>query len=526
MPLWNRRGVKEQYKPEGFASQDAFIAELRVVVQKRFASFVASQPGMVMLSLVTAELVIRAIVPSLVEALFEVWKEDVLARCKRVGEICPRCGVRRKCKERNGMKVDILALTFWVPRLYLECPNCQGRSVSIVRLITGLKSGTKSLILQLRAAYCAAKESYQKASDSLRVHYNQVVERTTVRKLSLEIERRASAYVDAQRNAGLAIAATERRRRGHPVLEVTGDGGKVRTGTLVRCRPGDPGFGQTSPIRQDPKKTWDVSWKELITLDVRIPGAVDPQALDVLVPVLAGKGDRALRMLALAIRAGLGDNTEVFGLGDMGSELAHEFDEAFIAYNANWCADWTHTCGYVQKAGSVLQGLDTDDWKGRMRHALWDHDRSRVNGLLTQAAVHRVQTLPSSFEKCPIAALRTYVTNNWSYFRFAERCEQGMAYVSARAESQVRDRTKDRFAGPGVWKVENIEPKATLRAIIAEGKWDDFVNHQLMSAQNESSAQLTDRLTDAVARGLLDPGTVRDVLGITIRQEQKHERYG
>ena len=37
-------------------------------------------------------------------------------------------------------------------------------------------------------------------------------------------------------------------------------------------------------------------------------------------------------MLALAARCGLGDTTEVLGLGDLGSNLPASFDEAFVGY--------------------------------------------------------------------------------------------------------------------------------------------------------------------------------------------------
>jgi len=47
-------------------------------------------------------------------------------------------------------------------------------------------------------------------------------------------------------------------------------------------------------------------------------------------------------MLALAGRKGLGSNTRSIGLGDMGSELAAAFDEAFFDYPGSfWSAPRT-----------------------------------------------------------------------------------------------------------------------------------------------------------------------------------------
>jgi hypothetical protein len=47
------------------------------------------------------------------------------------------------------------------------------------------------------------------------------------------------------------------------------------------------------------------------------------------------------------------------------------------------------------------------------------------------------------------------------------------ARARAGAEAQVLDRTKARFSGAGTWLTENLEGKATLRAIIADGRWPD-----------------------------------------------------
>lgn len=505
----------------GIVEREQFTEELNVCVKEKFKLFLSKQPPEAILNLIVVEILIRAIVTLLVGMLFHVWKEHIITLCKQIGVECPKCKRRRKIKEKGEMNIAVLGYVFKLPRLYLECAQCHGSHVSIVCMLTGLSSGVKSIMLKLRATYCAAKESYRKASDSLKVHYGQWIERTTVRKMALEIEQGAMAYVEAQRNESLN--QKESHRRGEPILEMTADGGKVRTGKLVACHVGDKGYGQVSPVRQEPKRKWEVSWKELITFDIRLPSGLDPIALDVLVPIIAPEGERARRMLAMALRAGLGDNTEIFGLGDMGSFLAREFDVAFKTYMSQWCADWTHTFGYVKRVREILKNLCVEDWVGAMGQAIWDRDKHRVDKLLTQASAHGDWNLLSD-EKCPIEALKTYLNNNWSYLHFATRYDRGLAYVSARAESQVRDRTKDRYSGPGVWSLENLEPKATVRAIIAEGKWEDFVTHQLKLEQDMFHQQLIDRLQKAVSSGCVSAEDISKKLGILVEVHNPNEK--
>jgi hypothetical protein len=132
-------------------------------------------------------------------------------------------------------------------------------------------------------------------------------------------------------------------------------------------------------------------------------------------------------------------------------------------------------CDYVDAAATVLEQLDVGQWKHDMRDAIWQRDTGKRDALLSQARQHRVAKLPEHLQdKCPLHALKHYVVNNWHRMQAARLKEMGVDFVSARAEAQVRDRTKQRFSVPGAWRQQNIEGKATLRAVIAEGSWQNF----------------------------------------------------
>jgi hypothetical protein len=327
--------------------------------------------------------------------------------------------------------------------------------------------------------------------------------------MALEVEKEAMLFAEKTRREALARVETERRTAGPERLIVEGDGGTTRTGVLVPCVEGDAGFGKTTAKRGLPRRRRETHFREVITLDVREPGEVEASALDVLVPVTAAEGERARRMLATAARKGLGDNTRLLGLGDMGSELAPSFAEAFHAYRDSfWLADWHHTCDYVRNAATVLESIDVQAFKAAMRHAIWQRDRAQCDALLAEARRRRIKTLPAHLERCPVAALATYLKNNWKHLRHAEVAALGLPIVSARAEAQVRDRSKRRFRVAGAWPVENIEPKATLRAIIAEGRFAAFRSEQLNNARSRFATQLRERLSWAIQEGRLDANQV------------------
>ncbi|MFC1611531.1 hypothetical protein ACFL6C_11280 [Myxococcota bacterium] len=255
--------------------------------------------------------------------------------------------------------------------------------------------------------------------------------------------------------------------------------------------------------------------------------ATDPSALDAMVPILSKAGERSRRMLAIGVRSGLGDNTQVRGLGDMGSGLAASFEEAFVGYSANWSADWKHTRDYVETAGKVLMDLDVDAWCKAMKSAIWARDAVRRNELLAEAEEHRFKQLPAQYEKCPVHALTTYLKNNWKHMLFAERKQEGLPLVSARAESQVRARTKARFSVAGAWSEENLEGKAILRAIIADGRWESFKSHEIGCSSAAFELGLVARLQEAFEQGRIDSDRVSEVVGELERSaDSRQDREG
>lgn len=462
-------------------------------------------------SLDAVEGVARDIARRTSEAVFEAWTVVLEEVALATAGTCPGCSRARKVKRRPdaAMEVFVLGLKVQVPKLYLEC-DCGEVGVSITRLLTDLSSGDKSGELELMAAHSGAEQSYGKASASLEVHHGEPIERTAVRRMALEVEKEALEFAESERREMLKLAGEERRREGKPRLMATGDGGIVRTGTLVECARGDPGYGKKTPKTKRPRRKRPTQCREIINLDVREPGETTASALDVVVPITAPEGERSRRILALAMRKGLGDNTEVFGLGDMGSELAVSFDEAFVGRDpaAIYSADWKHTADYVAKAGALLEGPHPDRWIKSMKGALWNRQRKKADKLIAQARERRVAELPAHLEKCPVAALATYVNNNWTRLNAKEFKQKGLDYVSARAESQVRDRIKSRYSVPGAWREENLEGKATLRAIIADGRWPVFREHYMRTRREQFAAGLAQRLRDAVAQGRIGSDTL------------------
>ncbi len=495
---------------------DELVAELGEGVRSKTLQWLTSFGVLEATSLTIIQEAMSRVGRAAAEAVGAAWRQALVELTVALRD-CPCCGHRRKLKWRASqpLRVEVLGFTLELPKPYLECGHCEAPGVSVVTLLTGLSSGEASVQLKLAAAYCASAKSYGDSRRDIAVHYGQELERTKVRRMALEVEQEAMAFAEAERARQLMRLGGEARTVGVPLILTEADGGKVRSGKLEPCEEGDKGFGQRTAKRGLPRRKRPSCFREVITMDAREPGATESSAMDVLVPRGAQPGERSRRMLALAGRVGLGSNSRSIGLGDMGSELATSFEEAFFDYPGSfWNADWKHSCDYVEAARKVLsRRFDGLAWAKAMRDAIWNRDEIKRDELLAQARAHRVKVLPRELDKCPVAVLETYLTNNWKHMRFAELKALGLPFVSARAECQVRVRTKDRFCTAGAWRLENIEPKATLRSIIADGRWASLRAHVLEQHRRGFEKALLARLSLAVSEGRLSLAQL-DALGL------------
>jgi len=186
-------------------NESELIAALRGAVKENVEAFVAHQPTGEVVSADWMQGLCRRVLPTLAESLLDGWTEVLTDMARAVGLTCPKCGKARKCKTRPGqaMKIKMLESEVQVPKLYLECGHCDAKGVSITRLLTGLHSGDASVELKLMAGYCGAEHSYGKASRDLQAHHGQDVERTAVRRMTLEVESWAKDFVEEERREAL-----------------------------------------------------------------------------------------------------------------------------------------------------------------------------------------------------------------------------------------------------------------------------------------------------------------------------------
>jgi len=479
--------------------RDQHIHELAEIVKERTRLIVGEGSIMDLASMDWLQKVLLAVARAICVAVVEAWRDALFNVAREMLAECPGCGRRRKWKWRRTrtLKLSVVGLNFELPSPYVECLHCKAPAVNVVKLLTGLRSGDSSTELELLAGYGGGLETYRRASDDLRVHHGQEVERTKVRRMSLKVEADAVEYAEELRQEA---DEAELPPHGAACLIIEADGGSARTGKLVPCEEEDEGYGKKTAKRGMPKRKKVTQGREIITMDIRVPGEMEPRGQEAMVPAVSPPGERGRRMRTMAARSGRGQDTEMRGLGDMGSGLGRAFDGTFGKPHF-WCADWKHVTDYFDAAGKVLVDFDTEQWKAQMEDMVWNRYKSMVDHLLCQAFGHLPCPLPEDLDKCPVHSLQTYLNNNWDSLRSKQMRAEGFPFISARAESQVRDRTRRRFGGPGTWLEENLEPKATLLAIVREGSWDRFANWVRYKRSSDFRRQMIDRCQEALRQG-------------------------
>ena len=492
-------------KPQNPLEQECFTG-LEPIVKQQLRLMMSRVSLMHILDKNWLQAFVRQCFLWLAQLVCACWLAAIEDIAKKMALPCPKCGKPRKCKTRPSAKmtVRLLGCDVEVPKLYFECgqTDCDAPGISITKVLTGLRDGSASAELELAAAYTASQHSYAEASRELEVHHGQSIERTTVRRMALHVEAKAKTFLEQQRSEATSSLASP--KYGVRSLIVQSDGGSVRTGELVDCEPGDWRFGKVTPKTGKPCRKRKTQNREIITIDAREPGSDQPGALDVVVPCMTPNGynQRPERLLAAAARAGLGEKTLVLGLGDLGSSLPESFDIAFVNYDSVYSGDWKHVRDYVDNAWAVLDcSMDHASWDKKMRDCIWNRDASERDKLLNQAYCLADKTQLDKVERCPLWALDSYLINNWSRMNAKQFKDMGVDFVSARAECQVRVRTKDRYSVAGAWHPDNIEGKAVVRAIIAEGSWERF--RQWYRERNAISfeIQLRNQLVQAEIEG-------------------------
>jgi hypothetical protein len=216
----------------------------------------------------------------------------------------------------------------------------------------------------------------------------------------------------------------------------------------------------------DRRTTRKVDWKEARLCFARAKDTVTP----IFGATLGKPVDAGEQMLHCAIRAGLGSNTQVHGVGDGAPWIADQMNMVF-GLQGSYLIDLYHLCEYLAAAGNTCAPDAKESWFERQKELMKTNRSSEV---LEGLKVHlESETAPD--EKAPVRACHRYISNREGQFDYKSALEAELPVGSGEIESAHRYVIQDRLKRPGAWwKPENAETMLALRVLRANNDWNVY----------------------------------------------------
>jgi hypothetical protein len=168
----------------------------------------------------------------------------------------------------------------------------------------------------------------------------------------------------------------------------------------------------------DRRKTRTVSWREARLCLARQKGSSQP-----IFGVTLGSVDAAGEQLAdSAIRAGVGTNTSVHGVGDGAPWIANQVHRIF-GVQATYLIDFYHLCDYLAAASAKCATQNPHSWVKQQKQRL---KRNQVKPVLTALKPHlEPENLPD--ERAPVRACYRYLINRPGQFNYQDAISRRLA---------------------------------------------------------------------------------------------------
>lgn len=235
-------------------------------------------------------------------------------------------------------------------------------------------------------------------------------------------------------------------------------------GSMIPIVDTTPDADAPEPI--DRRTTRKLGWKE-----ARLGFARSPQQTVPIFSSTLGDVDEAgAQLLDSAIRAGLGVDTFVHGVGDGASWIALQM-EARFGQPGRFLLDFYHLCDYLAHASRVCAPNDPQTWMHQQKSRLkQNHFRAVLKALKPFREPDGV-----SDTLAPVTDAYRYLCNRPHHLDYQGAIAAELPIGSGEIESAHRYIIQIRLKRSGSWwTVENAEAMLALRVLRANQDWDDY----------------------------------------------------
>lgn len=291
---------------------------------------------------------------------------------------------------------------------------------------------------------------FGKIPGKLREHYGIEVPVGSSRAITLshaeEILKSGQLQKDIPERAGVAVLLAEIDGCMIPVVEMS-----------------SPANGEEKIDLRTTRKT---DWKEARLCLTHPKGSITPlYGATIGTPEEAGD-----QLLDCAIRAGLGTQTMVHGVGDGAPWISDQFSLKF-GLQGSYLIDFYHVCDYLSAAGDVCAPQEKKPWMEVQKQRMKDGFSSGVLEVLKPY----LESESIKNKDAPVRACHRYIVNRPGQFDYKSAIAADLPIGSGEVESGHRYVIQARLKLSGAWwKPENAQSMLAIRVLRANGDWEQY----------------------------------------------------
>jgi hypothetical protein len=166
--------------------------------------------------------------------------------------------------------------------------------------------------------------------------------------------------------------------------------------------------------------------------------------------------------------AGLGERTQVHGVGDGAEWILDQFQEQFGA-QGDYLVDFYHVSEYLAAAAAVISPKNPERWRHRQQGRLLEN---KVTAVLRSLAAHLE---PEATPQAPVRAAHRYLKQRRDHLDYAGARAAGLCIGSGEIESGHRHVIQQRLKLAGSWwKEPNAQSMLGLRVARANQLWHRY----------------------------------------------------
>jgi len=166
--------------------------------------------------------------------------------------------------------------------------------------------------------------------------------------------------------------------------------------------------------------------------------------------------------------AGLGDDTQVHGVGDGAEWILNQFQEQFGS-QGDYLVDFYHVSQYLAEAAAVISPKNPERWRRRQQERLLEN---QVTAVLRTLAAHLE---PEAAAQAPVRAAHRYLSLRRDHLDYAGARAAGLCIGSGEIESGHRHVIQQRLKLAGSWwKEPNAQAMLGLRVARSNKLWHRY----------------------------------------------------